>query len=101
MDRRPITMTTQKRLGDARAPGALPKILKSRGLAWRAATAEQIHGNAIKWVPKLSKAQKFRGIDGFFTEASNQPLVVFTADCLPVFVRAGHGKVVGLLHAGW
>jgi YfiH family protein len=31
----------------------------------------------------------------------NQPLAIFTADCVPVFLIAEQAGVVGLLHAGW
>jgi len=35
------------------------------------------------------------------TAQAHQPLGIFTADCVPVFLSAQKGAVVGLLHAGW
>jgi polyphenol oxidase len=41
--------------------------------------------------------------DGLWTDAPGEPLLVFTADCLPIaLVRANGGPpVVAALHAGW
>jgi YfiH family protein len=39
--------------------------------------------------------------DAAVTRATNVPLVVMVADCLPVLLAARDGSVVGLAHAGW
>lgn len=43
----------------------------------------------------------FPRVDGLLTDAAAQPLAIFTADCVPVFLSAEKAGVVGLLHAGW
>ena len=93
--------STDKRQGNARAPGALPRLLKRRGSPTAAATAEQVHGCRLAVVPRLQKPKKYPGVDGLLTDQPHQPLAVFTADCVPLFLAAAHGNVVGLLHAGW
>jgi len=100
-DERLLSFTTSSRDGDARAPGALSRILRSRRLPIRAASAEQVHGVQIRIVPKLASAKTFPGADGLLTDVPGQPLAIFTADCVPLFLSAGEGRVVGLLHAGW
>jgi YfiH family protein len=96
-----ITFTTTVHQGGMREPGALANLLQNRGYPDSAARAEQVHGVRLAIVPRLSKEKIFRGADGLLTAAPDQPLAIFTADCVPVFLRAGRGQVVGVLHAGW
>jgi YfiH family protein len=96
-----VSFTTQARHGDARAPGALKRILKSQSLPTAFACAEQVHGVLIQVVPALSKPKRFLRADGLLTAAENQPLAIFTADCVPLFLCADEGRVIGILHAGW
>ena len=56
---------------------------------------------AVRVVPPLSKSKKYPKADGLLTDAANQPLVIYTADCVPIFMSANKGRVVGMLHAGW
>ncbi len=95
------SFTTGSREGDARAPGALVRLLKSRHLSTPFACAEQVHGSLVRVVQKLPKPKKYLGADGLLTGAVGQPLAIFTADCVPIFLSGGGGRVVGLLHAGW
>src|SRR5262249_36754063 len=80
--------------------GALERLLRRRGLPRAVATVEQVHGSKIVIVPRLKRSRKYSRADGLLTEQTDQPLAIFTADCVPVFLQAGD-KVVGLLHAGW
>jgi YfiH family protein len=93
--------TTGTRHGNVRAPGALVRLLKSKKLPTAVATAEQVHGPSVVVVPALKSPRKFSSADGLLTQESGQPLAIFTADCVPIFVDAGAGRVVGILHAGW
>jgi polyphenol oxidase len=52
-------------------------------------------------VPRLTAAKTYAGADGLLTAVSGQPLGIFTADCVPIFLSAPSQGVVGLLHAGW
>ncbi len=96
-----VALVTGIRHGDARSPGVLSKILKSAHWPSRVATAEQRHGSVVRRVAKLSRSTRFPGADGLLTDRAAQPLAIFTADCVPVFLQACQGRVVGLLHAGW
>lgn len=96
-----ISFTTNRRHGHARAPGALIRHLRSRGLPHAPALAEQVHGSRVIWVPALRSETKYPGADGLLTNAFNQPLGIFTADCVPIFLSVPSRHVVGLLHAGW
>lgn len=93
--------TTDRRAGDARAPGRLAQVLKSKRLRPAAARAQQVHGAKIKVVPRLARETLYRGIDGFLTDQPDQPLAIFTADCVPIFLSDPKQGVAGLLHAGW
>jgi len=96
-----ISFTTTARAGNARAPGVLAKLLKSKKLPESFACAEQVHGHKIVVVPALKAQKKYDGADGLITDQPNQPLVIFTADCVPVFLSDEKNRVVGVLHAGW
>lgn len=93
--------TTTRRDGHLREPHALARYLKRRGWATAIATGEQVHRVKISIVPALKAPREYAGVDGLITAAENQPLGIFTADCVPVFVSARDGDVVGVLHAGW
>jgi YfiH family protein len=96
-----VFFTTGRRQGNARVPGALSRILKSKRLPATAATAEQVHGVRLKIVSRLHHPQTFPGADGLLTDVADQPLAIFTADCVPIFLSADNGRIVGALHAGW
>jgi len=87
--------------GNARHPATLQKILQRQHLPTSIALAEQVHGDKIAVVPALSELRQFKDVDGLLTSAVNQPLGIFTADCVPVFLYARQKGVIGLLHAGW
>jgi polyphenol oxidase len=95
------SFTSGRRDGNARAPGALTRLLRQKGWTGHPATGEQVHGARVQVVPRLPKESKYRHVDGLLTEEFGQPLGIFTADCLPIFVAADRGRVVGILHAGW
>jgi polyphenol oxidase len=97
----PRTFTSDRRAGNARAPGALARLLRRRNWPLRAATAEQIHGHQVQRISGRRDARKWTGADGLLTDQRRIPLGIFTADCLPVFLSADGGRVIGVLHAGW
>ena len=39
--------------------------------------------------------------DGFVTNVSSLPLVIFTADCVPVLLEDSKNGVIGAIHSGW
>lgn len=75
---------------------------------------EQIHGNKIAFLEQplsnlpsleLNNGRKvyyhiFPSTDGIITTLSNAFIVIFTADCIPLFVYDEEEMVFGLVHAG-
>ena len=41
------------------------------------------------------------GVDGQITNVKNLPLIVFTADCVPILLNDPVKGVIGTVHAGW
>lgn len=62
---------------------------------------EQVHGNQVAVLDGLPSGDFhcLRGTDGAITDQKGLALLVLTADCLSVFLRAPGW--VGLVHAGW
>jgi YfiH family protein len=58
----------------------------------------QVHGATVRRATETSEPG-----DGLWTDTPGEPLLVFTADCLPVaIVRAdGRAPAVAALHVGW
>ncbi len=96
-----IAFTSTRRDGNARPPAKLRRFLASKSLPQAIAIAEQVHGARLAIVPKLERTQKYPGMDGLLTAAANQPLGIFTADCVSIFLSAPSQGLEGLLHAGW
>lgn len=59
---------------------------------------DQVHGTTV--VNAVDAADTPRA-DGAVTDQAGKPLVVMTADCLPVLACDREGTVVGAFHAGW
>jgi hypothetical protein len=75
----------------------------------RATMAWQVHGRAVREVTEEAAqgrfldpgAEPFPRSDGLATSVPRRPLMLLTADCLPVAIaRAGGGRLA-ILHAGW
>jgi polyphenol oxidase len=64
----------------------------------------QVHGDKIiivsKHKPYISPSV-LEEADGMITTALNFPIVIRTADCVPVFLYDRQKKQIGLFHAGW
>ena len=62
----------------------------------------QVHGATVR-VIKTSDDKENNGeeADGLLTSLKNVPLLIFTADCVPLVFYDGEKRVVGLAHAGW
>lgn len=68
-----------------------------------AANIRQVHGNKILVVREDDRASGDgrQEADGLVTASINLPLLIRTADCLPVFMYDKKYKCIGLVHAGW
>jgi polyphenol oxidase len=74
-----------------------------------ATMAWQVHGADVREVdgsPAPGRflepgAEAFPKSDGLVTSLERRPLVLLTADCLPVAIARSDGSRLALLHAGW
>ena len=74
-----------------------------------ATMAWQVHGADVREVdgrPAPGRflepgVEPFPKSDGLVTSLSTRPLVLLTADCLPVAIGRADGRRLALLHAGW
>lgn len=49
----------------------------------------------------ITKPQRFDGADAFITNERNVPIVIFAADCVPVFFLDTKKRAIALAHSGW
>ena len=66
-----------------------------------AVRVQQVHGIEIKTADWPMRSRVIPGADGLLTDKKGICLVVFTADCLPVFLISDDASATGLLHCGW
>ncbi len=68
---------------------------------------DQIHGTELKRVTALDcgkgilRERDYAGVDGLLTNEAFVALVVFGADCVPVFFVDTKAHAIGVAHAGW
>ncbi len=64
---------------------------------------QQVHGRRVIIATKerLRNNKEIIKADGLITDESYVPLVIRTADCVPIFIFDTQKEVAGLLHAGW
>lgn len=62
--------------------------------------ATQVHSNDV-FVAKKNTINNIGEYDALVTKNKNQPLLIFTADCVPVVFFDSVNAIVGLAHAGW
>jgi len=61
---------------------------------------EQVHGNLCLQAPYPFSSKLPQG-DGLVTQSKNCPLLIKTADCLPILLYDSLNKKIGALHGGW
>lgn len=75
--------------------GSLEEILESVGIQNRAATMKQTHSSHIVFADLYKTYES----DGIYTDKILLPLVVKTADCIPILMESK--TRVSATHAGW
>ena len=60
----------------------------------------QIHSDIVNKIDEGNIGQKLEG-DALITNIPNVPLLIFTADCVPIAIIDKRNKAIGLAHAGW
>lgn len=62
----------------------------------------QVHGATVRIIKTMDdKENNDEEADGLLTSLKNVPLLIFTADCVPLVFYDSEKEVVGLAHAGW
>jgi YfiH family protein len=79
------------------------------GVAEAATMAWQVHGTDVREVTEQPAggrflepgAEPYPRSDGLVTSVTGRPLMLLTADCLPIAIARRDGGRVAVLHAGW
>lgn len=62
----------------------------------------QVHGANVRIIKAIDdRKNNDEKADGLVTSLKNVPLLIFTADCVPLVFYDSEKEVVGLAHAGW
>lgn len=94
--------TTTKSCGNMKDTSERLSFLLSEGLCpENLVLAGQVHGNNVCVVSKADKGTVIKNCDGLITEDKSIAMGIFTADCMPVMMISGCGKVRAAVHAGW
>ena len=75
--------------------GSIEEILESVGFQNQVATMDQTHSSEIEFADSCISYK----CDGIYTDKIKLPLVVKTADCVPILMESIKG--VSATHAGW
>ncbi len=60
---------------------------------------KQVHG--VKIFQAIAPKESGGEADGVWTSKNDIPIVIATADCVPILLAQKNGKLVAALHAGW
>ncbi|MFO7700544.1 MAG: polyphenol oxidase family protein [Acidimicrobiia bacterium] len=83
--------------GDGRIdPDARSRMSATLGIPDAWVTITQVHGATVR---RATEAAALGEADGVWTPERDLPIVVATADCVPVAIEAT--GAIGLIHAGW
>jgi YfiH family protein len=65
----------------------------------------QVHGKEVRIVTEKDRRSLFQPIayeaDGLVTNVRGLPIIIFTADCVPVLLHDPEAGVAGAVHCGW
>lgn len=76
-------------------------VRESRGWTIEPRWLNQVHGTTVLKQSLTGASNPAGDADGAVTASVGVPLVIMTADCLPVVACDRAGTVVGAFHAGW
>ncbi|WP_051599193.1 peptidoglycan editing factor PgeF [Metaclostridioides mangenotii] len=86
---------------DAKLKEDMKKVCDGCGFTFENMTSNiQIHSDIVNVVDESSICDKEEG-DALVTNLKNVPLLIFTADCVPISIIDNVNKSIGLVHAGW
>lgn len=85
---------------DAKNLDAINRVFKDKFTLKNLSKNKQIHSNIVNKIDGKNIGQIIDG-DAIITNEKNVPLMILTADCVPVILIDTKNKAVGLAHAGW
>ncbi|MGC9314746.1 MAG: polyphenol oxidase family protein [bacterium] len=64
---------------------------------------KQVHGGTVHLISERDRNPFPSGSfgDGIITDISRTPLMVFTADCIPLIIAGAKPRFIGVIHASW
>jgi len=82
------------------------RLCAALGIPERLAFTRQVHGAQVRIVTERDLRRPCEdppppACDGLVTNRRQLPLIVFTADCIPVLLCEPEAGVIGAVHAGW
>ena len=78
-----------------------PKLLKFlKTVPKKNCYAKQVHGRRVLWADNFRDGEP-RQADGFVSGEKKSMLLIFTADCLPVFIYDKAKGHTAIIHCGW
>ncbi len=86
---------------DAKSRNDISKVCKEKNFNIDNLTSNiQIHSDIVNKVSASNICDKYEG-DALITNMKKVPLLVFTADCVPIAIIDKKNKAIGAVHAGW
>ncbi|MGL5314873.1 MAG: peptidoglycan editing factor PgeF [Peptostreptococcaceae bacterium] len=86
---------------DAKSKEDMSKVCKEKNFNINNLTSNiQIHSDIVNVINSNNIGEKIEG-DALITNQKNVPLLVFTADCVPIALIDKKNKAIGVVHAGW
>lgn len=86
---------------DSKNKNDMEKVCKEAGFNFNNLTSNiQIHSDIVNEINENNICNKVEG-DALVTNLKNVPLLIFTADCVPIAIIDKKNKAIGLAHAGW
>lgn len=86
---------------DAKSKDDMLTVCKEGNFNFKNLTSNvQIHSDIVNVVEKFDIGLKKDG-DALITNLTDTPLLIFTADCVPIALIDKKNKAIGLIHAGW
>lgn len=67
----------------------------------QAVWVSQVHGSEVFDADTWEVGDKLSLADALITTQKNRPLIIQTADCMPIVLLSADASVLGVVHAGW
>ncbi len=96
-----VNLATTLKNVDSKSREDMKVVCKDLGFNIENLTSNiQIHSDIVNKIDENNIGQKKDG-DALITNIPNVPLLIFTADCVPIAIIDKKNKAIGLAHAGW